>query len=164
MTNWNHKLCVTLWSSTNNQQKLWLVARAYFMAMSWVWNYYFILRWNQNRLINLFSLSRRWIVCMCWLVKSKPKRTLWISPGGVECGHCVAHWLSLLLNFTMWWKDEVKCTLILEKWSKDLQDCRERKGMKEGLFGVMGDSKLDFWAVCPSPFIKTCWKPASKTC
>ena len=89
--------------------------------------------------------------------KKQTKKDIANPPGGMECGCCVAHMLSLLLNFTMWWKTEVKCTLILEKGSKSLQDYKRenewKKGMKEGLFGVLGDLKHDVWLVCLSHFL-----------
>jgi len=87
-------------------------------------------------------------VCKCWLVKCKPWKRLWIPPGGMECGRCVAHFISLLMDFKNLWNKKIKCILTLENGSKGLHTLWKKRGMKkreEGrILGAPDDEKFDF--------------------
>ena len=65
----------------------------------------------------------------------------------MECGCCVAHLLSLLMNLQYDENMNYDCTLIIEKFRKACNAVRRenerRKGMEDGVFDVPGNPKLE---------------------
>ena len=68
-------------------------------------------------------------------------------PRGMQCGTCVSHLISLLMNLQYDKNMKYYCTLILEKDRKAYNVVRRekerRKGMEDGVFYVPGDPKIE---------------------